>query len=160
MAFQQIPLRRAILEVLLIAAGATVDLAPKGLTPLCRAALLGDLRMLQLLIEAGGSVHISSAGDAPLIAAATKGRTACVDLLLRSGADVHVRERRFERSTPLHYAAMDGRTAIVKLLLAHGINIHVEDAEGRSALWFAEREFHEDIADLLTKAGAKTLRQN
>eukprot|EP00953_Heterococcus_sp_UTEX-ZZ885_P029858 15818-Heterococcus_DN1.PRE.2 len=87
---------------LLIAAGATVDSAPKGLTPLCRAALLGDLRVLQMLFEAGGSINISSAGDAPLIAAATRGRTVCVDLLLRGGADVHVRERRFERSTPLH----------------------------------------------------------
>ncbi|KAF9014045.1 asparaginase-domain-containing protein [Cyathus striatus] len=58
------------------------------------------------------------------------------------------------RRSPLHVAALNGNTRSVDLLLRSGALVHLRDSLGHTALYYAARQGHEDVADLLIQAGA------
>jgi len=51
--------------------------------------------------------------------------------------------------TPLMFAAAHGEASVVRLLLKKGADRQILTATGKTALMFAERAGHEDVADLL-----------
>ncbi|KAL1939127.1 hypothetical protein VTO73DRAFT_10168 [Trametes versicolor] len=55
---------------------------------------------------------------------------------------------------PLHDAAIHGAVRSAVMLLAAGALVHVRDALGHTPLYYAARQGHEALVDLLVKAGA------
>ena len=55
--------------------------------------------------------------------------------------------------TPLTWAARMGDMSMVKMLLEMKADVFARCQDQRSALWWAEQNCHEDVADLLRKYG-------
>ena len=56
--------------------------------------------------------------------------------------------------SPLHAAAINGSLRAANMLLEAGALVHVRDGLGHTALYYAARQGHEDMVDLLVKTGA------
>lgn len=61
--------------------------------------------------------------------------------------------------TPLVYAARTGKYNMVEMLLELGAHPHKGSRNGRTALFWAEQLFWEDIADLLRLYGVRPWHQ-
>ncbi|KAI9061470.1 asparaginase-domain-containing protein [Trametes sanguinea] len=55
---------------------------------------------------------------------------------------------------PLHVAALHGATRSAAMLLETGALVHVRDSLGHTPLYYAARQGHEELVDLLVQAGA------
>jgi ankyrin repeat protein len=100
--------------------------SPREITPLARAARIGDARAIAALAAAGHDVNAVDQGGnrwTPLLHAIHKGQRGAIDALLAAGADVH-RPAGGRRSsghlTPLLMAVGNGQADIVRRLLAAG----------------------------------------
>ncbi|KAG5645060.1 hypothetical protein DXG03_007150 [Asterophora parasitica] len=56
--------------------------------------------------------------------------------------------------TPLHSACVNGSARAAILLLRSGALVHLRDSLGHTALYYAARQGHEEVVDLLVQAGA------
>ncbi len=57
--------------------------------------------------------------------------------------------------TPLHWAAASGDTIVAQLLIAEGANVNAKSLDGMTPLAVARAMGHEEVADLLTRHGAR-----
>jgi ankyrin repeat protein len=96
-------------------------------------------------IEYGENAFVNSAGASP--------DTGLVELFLASGMSPNVRNK-YGR-TALMAAAEFGHVDILKTLLTHGADVNLKGTEGETALSIARKRQKQDIAALLTAAGAK-----
>jgi uncharacterized protein len=122
-----------------------------GATPLLRAALAGDLEVMELLLEAGASPvaaidarESATGGTTSFMVAAgvgwhgssSRGREEdalrALELLLARGADVNAANQAGD--TALHGAALRGSPAIIRFLADHGAEAHARNAKGRTPL--------------------------
>lgn len=78
---------------------------------------------------------------------------AIAELLIAAGADVNSRLCR-EGQTPLMLAAWRGNTALAEVVLRHGADPNLAAEYGRTPLDTAVMHCHQDIIDLLVRAGA------
>ena len=76
-----------------------------------------------------------------------------VAFLLEHGANPNVVT--ILQQTPVIIAAGAGDAESIRLLLAHGAQINAHPARGHTALYWARKHHHADIAALLQQAGAK-----
>jgi hypothetical protein len=76
---------------------------------------------------------------------------AAVKALAARGADLDAATR--DRATPLTVAARAGRRALVEALVEAGADVHARGENMRSALYFAEQNSFEAVADYLRKHG-------
>lgn len=114
-------------------------------SPLMLAALRGQEALVQKLVARGA--EINKAGWTPLHYAATGGQVRVIAFLL--GAQAQVDAGAPNGTTPLMMAAMYGNDASVKLLLESGADPQIRNAQGLSALDFAQRAGREDSARLI-----------
>ena len=84
---------------------------------------------------------------------AAEGELARAKLLLAHGADVDAIDDEY-RSTPLGVAARRGQGAMVELLLEHGADPVAAGAPWGAPIAWAVRKGHNQVEDLLRKAGA------
>ncbi|KAI0341655.1 L-asparaginase [Trametopsis cervina] len=56
--------------------------------------------------------------------------------------------------SPLHVAALNGSMNCIKVLLENGALVHLRDGLGHTALYYAARQGHDSVVDLLVKTGA------
>jgi uncharacterized protein len=160
----------------LVAAGADVNARNSyGLTPLLLAARVGNADMITALLKAGADIKSAERrGETPLMAAAMAGNNAGVKALIKAGSDVNAREQD-RGQTALMWAASKGSVDVVNTLLAAGADPNVAATEsalvnearngarvyvnyargGLTALMFAAREGHVDVAKALVKGGAR-----
>jgi ankyrin repeat protein len=105
-----------------------------------------NVPVVEFLLDKGASVNDDDHGSTPLMAA---GDAATAQALLAGGAHVNAKVR-YTGMTPLMSQAKDGHTDVVKLLLEKGADPRIKDSEGRTALDYARRANHPDVAELLT----------
>jgi ankyrin repeat protein len=86
-------------------------------------------------------------GNTPLINAIEFSRDDLFHVLLDAGADVNIVDP--VKQSPLMLAAQSGNLAYCKALLDKGANLNKRDIEGKTALYMAIFEGHDDIATLL-----------
>ncbi len=164
----------------LLQSGADVNVANRlGATALFIAARSGRSDLVQLLLEAGASPNSAlTNGETPLMSAARTGANDAVMLLIAAGADVDVRETS-RNQTALMWAASQGHLDVVQTLIVAGADLEarskvrpmlmfadatnggafdqgvMENLGGYSALLFAARNGHTQVAQELLNAGAE-----
>ena len=132
----------------------------KGATAFLRAAMSGDLEIMQILLDAGadplaataereavtigGIERLSHGKTTALMAAAgvgwresvSRGREAdaikAIELLLDRGADINAANQ--SGDTALHGATLRGSTAIIQYLVDHGANVRAKNRKGQTPL--------------------------
>ncbi|KAF7322625.1 L-asparaginase [Mycena chlorophos] len=57
--------------------------------------------------------------------------------------------------SPLHAASLNGSAECVEILLHSGALVHLRDTLGHTALYYAARQGHQSIVDMLVQAGAR-----
>jgi len=119
-------------------------------TVLMLAARRGRLEVVKLLLDKGADANAQSRfGETALSVAATRGHPEVVRLLLEKGPDGR------NRQTALMSAAKEGQLEPVRLLLAKGVDVNASSRVGESALFYAVRGGHAEVAQLLRDEGAK-----
>ncbi len=123
-----------------IALGANLNASSSKtkVTPLTKAATIGDLPSTMLLLSVNHNIidALDGNGVNALMCAAAHGHLALVQILLFNGANKNVRSSP-GKNTALHYAARFNRAAVARILLANGI-----DADARNLA----DEFADDLA--------------
>lgn len=131
----------------LLAKGADVNAKFRyGATALSYAADRGHLEVVKVLLDHKADVNVKDTfyKATPLVWAAQKGHVAIVAALLDQGAE--------GRDTALMIGAGEGNAEMVKAVLERG---QLDAAILSNALAAATRSKHAEVAELLTKAGAK-----
>lgn len=141
-------------------------LGPDRRTPLWYAASLGDATAISALVARGcdvdegcpvpyGDRRADSPGrrySTPLHEAVGQRKTSAVRALLRAGANPSRLDA--EGETALRIAAKRGEPAVLDLLLKFDREVNAADCHGRTALWWAARRRHKNLARRLLQAGA------
>ena len=130
-------------------AGAGVDVAYEGTTPLQFAAKNGHESIVKHLLSHGADVNSEAAEDSfkPIMHAVNKGYTTVVQLLIEYGAGV--RQLTGNGKTVLHLAAQHGRKEITRLLLERVPDLAARDRMGRTALHLASLNGHAEVVETL-----------
>ena len=130
-------------------AGAGVDVAHKGTTPLQFAAKNGHESIVKHLLSLGADVNSEAAKDSfkPIMHAVNKGYTTMIQLLIEYGAGV--RQLNANGQTVLHLAAQHGRQEITRLLLERIPDLAARDRMGRTALHLASLNGHAEVVETL-----------
>lgn len=124
-----------------------------GQTPFLRAALAGDLSVMELLLEYGADPNIATfTGTTPLMVAAgvnwAVGQTydegeaqllAAVQLAHRHGNDINAINAMGLQA--IHGAANRGSNSIIRYLAENGAELDRPDKEGRTPIRWAEGEY-------------------
>ncbi|TMW69769.1 hypothetical protein Poli38472_001925 [Pythium oligandrum] len=133
-----------------------------GRNLMVRAALSGQVDLLELLYACGLSVNTTTAGgDTPLHKACMRGHVAATEWLLAHDAGVNAVDS-WDGKTPLHYAAKSSFKEGVKALLAHGVQVNIRDTIWYTPLvhclrretYYGSLECSHDTAFELVKHGA------
>jgi serine/threonine-protein phosphatase 6 regulatory ankyrin repeat subunit B len=124
--------------------------------PLQWAALNGRLETVRLLVQRGANIHATGyLGRTALYYAAVNGHEEIVSLLLSQGARDDIADQ--DGRTPLAIAASGGHLGVVKILLQHtgGQGLEETDTGGRTALYYASENGHEEMVGYLLSQGAR-----
>ena len=125
-----------------------------GRPPLWWSAVRGNENVGALLLENGADPNLVAPGIAPaLMQAVDRGHSALARLLVESGADVNALDAN-SGQTCLHHTAMRGWRPLTEVLLDHGADYSIRDDRDVTALGYAGRYGHRDVAELLTSRGA------
>jgi uncharacterized protein len=118
-------------------------------TALMYAAYNGHTEMVTYLLEKGANVNMNDVnGRTALMFAASGPFAETVAVLLEHGAEINRADFQ-EHYTALMYAASEGQAAVVKVLLKHHADPLLKDADGETALTFARKNNHPEVAELL-----------
>ncbi len=120
-----------------------------GRTALMYASYNGYTELVVELIKLGADVNRRDKyGRTSLLFASSGPYPETVKVLLDNSADPDMADSE-ERFTALMYASAEGHIENVRILLAYNSNPSLKDIDGDSALAFAVRNGHTDIANLL-----------
>jgi len=125
-------------------------------TALMYAAYNGHTEMVTFLLEKGANVNMNDVnGRTALMFAASGPFAETVAVLLEHGAEINRADFQ-EHYTALMYAASEGQAAVVKMLLEHHADPLLKDADGETALTFARKNGHPEVAELLVSMTEST----
>lgn len=100
-----------------------------GLTPLMRAALLGNTTLTHELLDHGVNIHLrNSDGNNALWLACVSGNSKVVDALAKAGIDLD--NQNATGATALMYTASSGKHEITQQLLSLGADPHIRTDDG------------------------------
>ena len=147
----------------LIQKGAKLDLQDsEGKTALLWAAS-NSLPNAKILVAYGAKVNIAANdGMTPFLQATlgvSSGKVSIelCDLLRKKGANINaaLSMQSAKGWTALHYAAVNGDVELVKYLVKYGANVNKSTGEGSTPLFLARLGNHEEVVQILKKAGAQ-----
>jgi ankyrin repeat protein len=122
-------------------------------TPLARAVVSGQSRVVQFLLDQGADVDLrNAAGQTLLHLAASSGHRAIAELLLQRGAAVDARD--ISGETALYRAAGRGYVAVAEVLLAADADANARAGDGRTPLHRAVGHGQLRLVSLLLEHGA------
>ncbi len=121
-----------------------------GETALMLASLKGHLPIVRLLIERGAEVN--QPGWSALHYCATEDRVDVCKYLLQKGANIDALS--LNGTTPLMMAVRGGNIETARLLLWEVADAKIKNDAGATALQWALKSGHTDLAALLRQAGA------
>ena len=125
-----------------------------GHTPLCFAALRGDVEMAKLLLKKGALIETANIfQQKPLHVAVRNGKRDMVEFLISQGAQVNAITNK--KVTPLHLAVVSRHLDVVKLLIEKGASVNMKDRGGNSPLSYAVRLGDEELINILKSQGAE-----
>lgn len=101
------------------------------------------------MIELGADIHHRWRGETPLFEAARGQALDVLDALWKQGTDINGKNS--ENKTPLIVSAQGGKEASVRWLIDHGADLRHVEAYGRDAPYWAQKNGHGTIADLLRR---------
>lgn len=107
----------------------------EGITLLSRAALRGDLRLIEILLKHGANPDQRlrrRGGKTALHFAAYSGHDEVVAIFLEEGLDINITDR--SGVTPLHMAAWGKRVSTIAFLLEKGADPMLRTSSGRTPL--------------------------
>ena len=121
----------------------------RGTTPLIRAAVNGDLEVVNLLLKSGADAKLYMADRQTPIHAVLVGRAAeaqaleLIRVLHDAGTDVNVvalvnHEEEIRGGTALHYAVRKRYKEVIKKLASYGIDMNARDQDGLTALDYTQ----------------------
>lgn len=141
----------------LLLAGANVNAEDStGSTPICYAALAGNVAAVKVLSENGAGLNVRPKRAFSLIACAVISKSDnLLDLLFQLGAKLAPND-----PAPLQRAISNRDASAVQKLLRHGANPDATDSLGFTALMLAAKFGAVDIVKSLLAAGAKTDTKN
>jgi hypothetical protein len=145
-----------VFNVLLNSPGIDIEAkASNGDTALMVACYKGNLAAAEALVAKGA--EINRPGWTPLHYAAASGSNEIVQMLLDKSAYIDAESP--NKTTPLMMAARAGHIMTVKLLLDEGADATLKNDLGMTAIDFAQKHDHTDIAEglayRLKRAGKK-----
>ncbi len=111
--------------------------------------------VVKYLISNGIDINAEVLSERALNIASWKGHLNIVRLLLKSGADINAKDG--YNSTALMSASISGLNQnidIIRLLVDQGADINIKDNSGRTVLWLAVMEDHQEIVSVLIELGA------
>lgn len=114
-----------------------------GRTPLQRASIVPDEKVIQLLLDRGASMGVE------LMDASHMGWMKTVQILLKLGWDVNLRVQGRYYNTALQAAVSGGNVEAMQILLEHGAEIATEDDEWKEVLQMASYKGHEKVFQFL-----------
>ncbi len=122
-----------------------------GHTALLIAAFYGRVNIAKELVQRGADIKnvVTTTHAKMLYQAARGGHTDMIQYLLDEGANIDATCRHNFHMTPLHGAAEEGNFDAVKLLLSVGAKVNKLADDGVSALCFAAKQGHLNVAQLL-----------
>lgn len=123
---------------------------------LIKAAQRGDTQEVLAIINDAPVEARTQVLYLALLWAAINNQVATVQTLIGLGADVNASYYRGHRI--LSMAAKEGNLDVVKVLIAAGADILAKDPWGKTALDYAYRYRHSDVADLLRKYTGQSSR--
>ncbi len=131
--------------------GADVNTSDQlGRTALMLASFDGHTEIVRLLLSKGAQVDLrDSSGRTALMYSSSGPFPETVQLLLDWKADPNIVDG-IEQWTALMFAAGEGQLEVVQILLKHGADPSLKDVDGDTALVFAQRRNHAEVARLLT----------
>jgi ankyrin repeat protein len=128
-------------------------------TPLCRAASKGQLRVARFLLDNGALVdqksvvgNSSVADRTALSYASSSGHRAMVELLLSRNANVNARDK--SGYTALHIAAQKGFQSVAEVLVSGKADINAPANWRETPLRLAAEKGHDEMAVFLIAKGA------
>jgi ankyrin repeat protein len=138
----------------LIEAGATVDVASGGLTPLMLAASYAGPETIQALLDGGADPYVPNPRNYRMLAihySARDGNLAALTTFLEQGMDIEIVDD--WHFTPLIHACIGADEEVVRFLIAEGANINARDRDGSTPLTWATIYQNEEIIEIITSAG-------
>jgi ankyrin repeat protein len=127
----------------------------QGMTPLCNAAVQGQLVVAGFLLDSGADVDAKGGhrpNQTPLCYAVLNGHRAMLELLLARKADINTTDD--EGRTPLLLAVQKGFKNIVEVLLVHSADVNAKNKDGATPLHFAAGAGSKPMVELLLTHGA------
>lgn len=149
----------AIVHDLVHNQGLSPDVNVDGHSPICRAAQLGYVDILDILVEGGCSLLTADTDiwrRQALHIAASKGHIEFAKRLLEYGADINTRDD--DGRTPLHWAATYGNPAMTSFLIQQGAAVNIAQCDGFTPLHSATCLGHNNVCKVLIENGAEIHR--
>ncbi|CAN5217102.1 hypothetical protein BH09DEP1_BH09DEP1_4090 [soil metagenome] len=131
------------------------------LLPIQEAARNNHAHIITMLLAAGAEVNGTSRySNTALIEAVEAGHVAAVKVLLAAGADPNAKSKKKQNEIdilrlPVCKAAQKGNIEMLTVLLQAGANPH-KTTNSKSALYFAQKNHHTQVAELLISLGVKS----
>lgn len=121
------------------------------------AAWIGKAEFITPLLVRTQLINMkTNTGKTPFVIAAEQGHVKVCELLLKTGADPLARDEE-DGCNAMHCSAEAGHAEIVQMLLAYKQLINSPLRDGRTPLILAAEQGHENVCELLLKAGADPL---